>query len=171
LIPVLSDLLNFSARIEGDDVDLREEVSVTPLEAGRGTYNWESHNAIGEEIVVQAGKICAASCEKLERGVNFYGQSISAFNRVQEFFFLLLELVALAGKMLEDLGRAIEGDESCNVVERRVVSQERGVWSRQKLLICSLKRHDERQLFIRGVLMIAQDVADAKGSVVERADA
>jgi hypothetical protein len=170
LIPILSDLLNLSARIEGNDVDLRAEVSATPLEMGRGTYNWERNNAIGEEVVVQAGKICAASSEKFEGGVNLYRQSVAAVNHIQKLLLLLLELMALAGKMLEDFGRAIEGDERCNVVERRVVSQERGVWSLQKLPVCSLKRHDDRQLFIRCVLMIAQEVADARGSVVERAD-
>jgi len=69
-----------------------------------------------------------------------------------------------------DFGWAIEGGESCNVVQRRVVSQQGGIWSIQKSSICRLKRHDARDLFIRNVLMSAQNVADAGARVVESAD-
>lgn len=142
MIPILSDLLNLSARIEGNDVNLRQEVSTSRSEVERGPYDWESHNAIREEVVVQAGKVCAASCEKFEGSVNLNRKGVSTLNSVQELLLLLLELVALGSKVLEDFGRAIEGDERGDVVQRRVVSEERGVRSSQKLRVCSLKRHD-----------------------------
>jgi hypothetical protein len=52
LIPILSDLLNLSVRIESNNVDLSQKVSASHFEAGRGTYNWKSNHAIREEVVV-----------------------------------------------------------------------------------------------------------------------
>jgi len=129
LIPILSNLKNLSVRIEGDDVDLLDMVSASRLEARRGAYDWESNNAISEEVIIQAWQICATSCEKLYRGVNLNCKSISTFNNIQEFLLLLLELATLACKVFGNFGRAIERDESCNVMEGRVVGEERGVWS------------------------------------------
>ena len=83
---------------------------------GRSAYNWESDNAVREEVVIQAGKICAASCEKLDGGVDLYRESISTLNHIEDLLLLLLELAALASKVLADIGGAIEGDESRNVV-------------------------------------------------------
>ena len=75
--------------------------------------------------------------------MNLYCQSVSTFNHIQKLLLLLLELATLAGKVLDDFRRAIEGNESGNVVERRVVCEKGGVRSSQKLLVCSLKRHGD----------------------------
>lgn len=44
-------------------------------------------------------------------------------------------------EVFDDLGGAIQSDESGNVVERRVLCEKRRVWRSEKLLVCSLKRH------------------------------
>jgi hypothetical protein len=143
LIPILSNLLNLSGGIEGYNVDLRQKVSASRLEVGTGTYDRESDNAIRQEVVIQAGEVCAASGEKFERGLDLRYQRVSAVDHVQELLLLLLKLASLTGKVLDDFRRAIEGDERGNVVERRVVSQEFRIRSSQELPVCSLKRHDD----------------------------
>jgi hypothetical protein len=136
------------------------------VESRKVTHDWESNNAIREEVVVQAGEVGAASCAEFECCMNLYCERVSIFNHIQEFLLLFLELATLVGEVFADFGWAIEGGESCNVVQRRIISQQRGVWSIQKLSVCSLKRHGARELFIRKVLMSA----DARARVVEGAD-
>lgn len=105
------------------------------------THNWESDGAVGEEVVVNGWEVGSATDNKLESGLDLYEQRTVGLNGVDDLLLLLLDLVALGVQMLDDLSWAIKGGEGSDVVERRLLREEAGVWRSQVLLVSSLKRH------------------------------
>lgn len=69
------------------------------------------------------------------------GQGVAALDDAEEPFFSLPQLIDLASKVLEDLVEAIDADESCDVVEGRVISEQVRVWRREELPIGICERH------------------------------
>lgn len=59
--------------------------------------------------------------------MNLYCKSVRAFHDIKELLLLLLELMALAVEVLDDLGGAIKGNQSRDVVQGRVACEKRRV--------------------------------------------
>lgn len=88
--------------------------------ASEGLWNTddrESDDAICQKVVVQGWQICSSPGLEFDAGMNLDGDGICAFDHVQELLLLLLELVVLDVQVLDDLCRAVNGCEGCNVVE------------------------------------------------------
>lgn len=47
-----------------------------------------------------------------------------AFDHIEELLLLLLQVVDLTIEVLDYLGGAVDGDEGCDVVQRRVAGEE-----------------------------------------------
>jgi hypothetical protein len=109
------------------------------------THNWKCNRAIRKKVVIQAWEICTTPREKFNRGVDHYRKGVRAFDDVQELLFLSHEIVDLAIEVLDYLGRAVDGDECGDVVERRVACEEARVRGSQKLLVCGLESHGQME--------------------------
>lgn len=86
------------------------------------THNGKRNHAIGQEVIVQAGEISSTTGKEFKRGMDLYRQGVAALDDVEELLLVLREVMGLAGEVLDDGRGAVEGDESRNVVERRVRS-------------------------------------------------
>ena len=95
------------------------------------TRNWESDGAVGEEVVINGWEVGSATNNKLESGLDLDEQRTVGLNDINELLLLLLDLVGLRVQVLDDLSWAVEGGEGSNVVERRLLSKEAGVWRGQ----------------------------------------
>jgi len=76
--------------------------------------------AVGQEVVVEAGQVCAATGAELERGVDLDGDLVGRLDDIEEVFLLLLDLVPLGAEVLDDVGRAPVRRRRGDVVQRRV---------------------------------------------------
>lgn len=118
MVPALSDLLNLAICVEAHNVNL--PMSAPLVEPERTTYNWECNNSISEKVIIQVWQICSTSHEKLYCSMDLDRERVSTFNHREVFFLLLLEIAGLVIEVLDDFGGAIDGNESGNVIERRV---------------------------------------------------
>lgn len=105
------------------------------------THNWEGDGAVGKEVVVNGWEVGSATDNKLESGLDLDEQRTVGLNGIDDLLLLLLDLVTLGVQVLGYLSWAIEGGEGGDVVERRLLRKEAGVWRSQVLLVSSLKRH------------------------------
>lgn len=117
------------------------DVLTTVINDRLDTYNWKGNGAVGEEVVVNGWEVGSATDNKLESGLDLDKQRTVGLNGIDDLLLLLLDLVALGVQVLDDLSWAIEGGEGGDVVERRLLREEAGVWRSQVLLVSSLKRH------------------------------
>lgn len=105
------------------------------------THDGKGYNAIGKEVVIQGWQISSASRKELNCSVNLRRKGVAALYHAEELLLVLLEVVDLARKVLEDLVGAIDGDECCNIVEGRVAGQRARVGRSEKLLVGIFKGH------------------------------
>lgn len=88
------------------------------------THDWQCNGAISKEVIIQVRKICSTAREEFDGGVNLCRKGILAFDHIEELLLLLLQVVDLTIEVLDYLGGAVDGDEGCDVVQRRVAGEE-----------------------------------------------
>lgn len=92
--------------------------------------------------------------------VGLDGDDALAVNYVEDVFLLLLDLLLQAAEMLDDLVGADNRRERGHVVQRRIISQQRGVGRGQELLVSG--GHGAREVDAAGnVEMFAMESLDA----------
>lgn len=102
---------------------------------GLATHNREESLSVREEVVVETRQINPAAGDELDVCVDLDGDDALAVNYVEDIFLLLLDLPLQVAEMLDDLIGADKRRERGHVVQRSIVSQQRGAGRGQELLV------------------------------------
>lgn len=71
--------------------------------------------------------------------MDLYRKGIVAFDHIEELLLLLLQVARLAIEMFDDLRRAIDSNQSGDVVEGRIGGQQSRIWRSEELFVDSLE--------------------------------
>lgn len=105
------------------------------------THNGNVGSTISKEVVVKLREIDAATGKEFNSRKDLGNNDIPALHNVDDFLLFLVYLSAKCGEVFDDLSSSREVGQGSDVVQRRILRQQRGVWRCKKLLICG--RHDE----------------------------
>lgn len=115
-------------------------------------------DAVSEEVVVEGGQVGRATCQELDRGVDFERQGVARLDGAEDIFLLLVQLVALGREMLDDFGGTVEDGGGGNVVEGGIVGQAGGAWSSEELQVSSLQRHCDAYVGVEDVVDACEEM-------------
>jgi len=116
-----------------------------PRARGRedGTYNGQIGHAVCDEVVVEAREVGPATRLELETSVRLDGDEATTINDIEDLLLLLLDLLLERVQVLDNFGRAREGGGGRDIVQGRLVSQQRGAGAGEELLVGCSGGHGE----------------------------
>lgn len=95
-----------------------------------------------DEVVVQAGEICAATVDELDGRLHIDAQGATAFNGIEDVLLCLLQQLLLNRQVLDDGGRIVDAGRGRDIVERGVVGEGACRRRGQESGVRVAKRHD-----------------------------
>lgn len=105
------------------------------------TYNGNVGGAVRQEVVFELGKVDATTGNEFKSREDLDDNGILAFDKAEDLLLLLGDLSAQGSQVLDDLGSTSEVGQGGNVMQRGILSEQRGARRSQELLVS--RRHCE----------------------------
>jgi len=106
------------------------------------THDRKMDSAVSQEVVVKGRQIRSPRGNELEGCFDFSGNGGAPFDNGENILLLLVDLSSQSIKVLYNVGSALKGRGSSDVVESRILGQMRGVRSSKELQVHSCQGHD-----------------------------
>lgn len=99
-----------------------------PVQTGGvvATYNGNIGGAVRQEVVFELGKIDATTGNEFKSREDLDDNGILAFDKTEDLLLLLGDLSAQGSQVLDDLGCTSKAGQGGNVMQRSILSEQRG---------------------------------------------